>query len=275
MTDYYSIPAASASLLKELARSPAHAYAKYLDPNRPPDEPTAAQLLGTQTHAAILEPAEFDNRYTVMPEGLDRRSKEGKAVYAAILESGKQPVSASDMSLIHAMRDSVHAHPVSQLIWGLPHHVEIPYTLTLNGTAAKMKPDLLVEPTIASNGRGLILDLKTTTDASPDAFGRSVFNLKYYIQAAFYTDCYRKLYGITPDFMWLAVESKRPHLCAYYKAPQAVIEYGRDVYLQLLDTYNKCMRTGNWHGYTDAVTDLQIPGWALHESEPELTINEG
>lgn len=274
MTDYYSIQAASASLLKELARLPAHAYAKYLDPNRPPDEPTPAQLLGTQTHAAILEPAEFDNRYTVMPEGLDRRSKEGKAVYAAILESGKQPVSAGDMSLIHAMRDSVHAHPVSQLIWGLPHHVEIPYKLKLNGTPAKMKPDLIIEP-CSEYPRGLILDLKTTTDASADAFGRAVFNLKYYIQAAFYTDCYRVLYGTTPDFMWLAVESRRPHLCAYYKAPEAVIEYGHDVYSDLMEIYRECMRTGNWYGYNDAVTDLQIPGWAMHESEPELTITEG
>jgi len=42
--------AISASGLKLFARSPAHYYAAYLDPQRPERQPTAAMKLGTATH---------------------------------------------------------------------------------------------------------------------------------------------------------------------------------------------------------------------------------
>ena len=69
--------AISASGLKLFMRSPAHYYAAYLDPNRVERQPTPAMRLGTATHCAILEPTRFNAEYAVIPESIDRRTKEG------------------------------------------------------------------------------------------------------------------------------------------------------------------------------------------------------
>jgi exodeoxyribonuclease VIII len=266
MSDYYTTPAISASGLKLIKRSPAHYHASLTAPRIQ----TAAMALGSATHAAILEPHEFDNRYTVMPEGLDRRTKEGRAVYDAIIASGKQALSVPDMALIRGMQQAVHADPIAQGIWALPHHIEKEHYFQVRGLAAKMKPDFYIEP-CADFPAGLILDLKTTPDASRAGFGAAVWRQDMAIQAAFYVD------NLLPgaDFWWLAVEKSAPHLVAFYKCTPKVFEYGRELISDLLDTYELCMADGIWPGYSDTVQDISLPGWTgLGDDSIEFSFNE-
>ena len=181
--EYHALEAIGASGLCLLDKSPAHYYARYLDPDREPVEPTPAMALGTAVHTAILEPAEFDNLYTVIPEGLDRRTKEGKQVYSLIKESGKTPLKFDDMKRIIKMQEAVHAHPISKAIWSLDCVFEssILQIDKESGIECKIRPDLYVKP-CDDFPNGIVIDLKTTTDASSQAFAKSAFNLKYYIQ---------------------------------------------------------------------------------------------
>ena len=78
----------SKSGLDLIAKSPAHYWSRYLDPNREKKEPTAAMLLGTAVHFAILEPEEFGRRYQVLPE-INKRSNAGKAEFEALMEHAK------------------------------------------------------------------------------------------------------------------------------------------------------------------------------------------
>jgi exodeoxyribonuclease VIII len=252
MSDYYTIPAISASGLKLLKRSPAHYHASLTTPRIA----TPAMMLGSATHAAILEPHEFDNRYTVMPEGLDRRTKEGRAVYDAIIASGKQALSVPDMALVRGMQQAVHADTIAQKLWSLPHNIETEIYFKARGYDAKMKPDFYIEP-CRDFPNGLIVDLKTTPDASRDAFGAAVWRQDMAIQAAFYIDNLLPL----ADFWWLAVEKNAPHLVAFYKCTPKVLDYGRELVSDLLDTYEECMRDGIWPGYADGVQDISLPGW--------------
>ena len=263
MSDYYTIPAISASGLKLIKKSPAHYHAAQTTPRIA----TPAMALGSATHVAILEPHEFDNRYTVMPEGLDRRTKEGKAVYEAIIASGKQALSVPDMALIKGMQQAVHSHPVTQQLWAIPHHIEKDIYFKLRGLDAKMKPDFFIHP-CDKFPNGLILDLKTTPDASPSVFGAAVYRQDMAIQAAFYVDNYMP----RADFMWLAVEKTAPHLVAIYKCTPRVFEYGRELIADLLDTYEACMADGIWPGYADTVQDISLPGWT-GLGDDDVTVN--
>jgi hypothetical protein len=74
--DYHADPAISASHLKAVMQSPYHYWSRYLNPQRPTMEPTAAMRLGSLAHCAVLEPDELHNRYAIAP---DRRSNAGKA----------------------------------------------------------------------------------------------------------------------------------------------------------------------------------------------------
>ena len=67
----------SKSGLDLIAKSPAHYYAKYLDPNREASQPTPAMRMGAITHSYILEPNQFSSNYVIAPE-LNKRTNEDK-----------------------------------------------------------------------------------------------------------------------------------------------------------------------------------------------------
>jgi hypothetical protein len=90
-TEYHAHPALSASGLRVLKRSPLHYWDRYINPDRVTTEPTEAMQLGTLIHCAVLEPDQFDVRYIAVPEGIDKRTKEGKQVWADLLATGREP----------------------------------------------------------------------------------------------------------------------------------------------------------------------------------------
>lgn len=64
ITDHHAHPAIGASFLKAFLRSPAHAYAAFLDPAR--TQPSGqAFAFGSAWHCALFEPAEFPARYAL------------------------------------------------------------------------------------------------------------------------------------------------------------------------------------------------------------------
>ena len=81
-TDYFDIPAASSSGLKEVIRSARHFWYKYRNPDAPPLKATDNMNLGTALHSLVLE---NKRNWRVMPEeGLN--TKVGKALHAWVLE---------------------------------------------------------------------------------------------------------------------------------------------------------------------------------------------
>src|SRR5690606_25250598 len=114
--EYHAAPGISNSHLTDISRTPAYYYAKRLDPNREPEEVTEAKLIGTATHAAILEPDLFESRFVAAPEGIDRRTKADKEAYEAYKAEalGKVILPAKGYKKCLAMRDAVYRHPVAK-----------------------------------------------------------------------------------------------------------------------------------------------------------------
>ena len=79
---YHARPEVSKSDLDLLARSPLHLKMK----NELKSEPTKALLLGSAVHKLVLEPKDFSNEFSVEPD-VDKRTKEGKAIYNDFLEN--------------------------------------------------------------------------------------------------------------------------------------------------------------------------------------------
>ena len=93
--EYDQIPAVRRSALWEIRKSPAH-Y-KWAVEN--PSEDTPALKMGRAIHMAVLQPEEFPDTYAVMPDGIDRRTKEGKAAWAAWCEEndGKEVLTKEEL----------------------------------------------------------------------------------------------------------------------------------------------------------------------------------
>jgi len=273
--DYHgNHPHIGSSGFKLLERSPAHYWAANIDPDRERKEPTALMKIGTAWHSAVFEPDDFERIYIQVPEGLDRRTKEGKALWAELEASGKEPLSADGWAQIKAMAAAAHAHPVTKVIMDQPGGVGEASFFWVDeetGAPCRVRPDYAVEP-CKLFPNGLIIDGKSSDDSSPEAFARNCWNSQMYYQAAFYSDGMQRCWRTPepPAFMWLSQERDAPYATAYYAASADLVSYGRKKYRHLLRVFARCLDTGQWPGYPQTVQSLELPTWAAKIVQDEV-----
>jgi len=118
-----------------------------------------------------------------------------------------------------------------------------------------------------NGGCDLIVDLKTTADASPWGFGRSAAKYDYHTRAAWYADGYSEATRRHARFVLVAVETKPPFDVVVYSVPPHVMEAGRAVYRRLLDRWRQCSGDDYWPGIADDELELELPRWALGEAQ--------
>ena len=107
--DYQNLLAISSHWLIEMLNSPAACWRKYLDPQRPAQEPTAAMRLGTLVHCLALTPDQFAKTFLVAD--YERRSIAGKARYAQLSETSLTPIKRAELDQALAIVDALHAKP--------------------------------------------------------------------------------------------------------------------------------------------------------------------
>jgi hypothetical protein len=256
--DYFAAEGVSNSMLSSLNRSPAHCWALHLDPERPTNEPTAAMIAGTLCHTLMLEPATVSQRYVVRPEGVDFRTKDGKAWRDANV--GRQIVTAEDMATAEAQRAALLAVP--ELAHALSNgraEVSAFWIDSRTGLLCKLRADWLHT---LPDGRVIVVDLKTTADADPAEFGRSVWKFGYHRQAAHYTAGLTACGIDVAAFLFAAVTNARPFLAVPYMLDDEATRKGAEQVVELLDRFAECRRANHWPAYGDGVQVLSLPAWA-------------
>lgn len=258
--EYHRHSAVSKSHLDQIARSPLHYWARYVDPNRIEPEPTAAMQLGTALHTHVLELDQWDKRYITAPEGIDRRTKVGKEAWAQFEAdaAGRTVISRIDAEKVMAMGRSILSHPAAAMLLQWPGKAETTHMWIdrETGLECKCRPDWLTDD------GALIVDLKTTRDASPLGFRKSVGAFRYYVQSAWYLHGLEQATGRRPDqFIFICVESEPPYACAVYAADSEMIGLGYEHAMRDLQVLATCKQAGVWPGYSDQVEMIGLPGW--------------
>lgn len=162
---------------------------------------------------------------------------------------------------LHAMRDAVMQHPMAAKLLdyskGLAEQ-SVYWIDPETGVLCRCRPDWWRQDL------GIVLDVKTTDDASPEEFRRSLHKWRYHVQDPFYMDCIKQATGTRPRaFLFLAVEKKPPYAVAIYQLDAESVEQGRKEYRQDLDLYAECERTGQWPGYGERIQSISLPEWYL------------
>lgn len=259
--EYHSVEALSASGLRHLARSPRHYFAATLDPHRPVSEPTAAMKAGTLAHCALLEPDALFERYVIKPPGQDGRTKEGKAWLASV-PVGLEVCSAEQMATAKTQAVSVRYNlpeVAKMLATGQPE-VSAFWVDESTGAMCKCRPDWVHETSAGT----VLLDLKTTTDASLRGFPRSLANFGYHRQAAHYSDGFALTTGVpVVGFVFVCVESDWPHAAAAYILDDESMAVARDQNRELMNLYAECKASGEWPGYPNEIQSLALPAWCV------------
>jgi exodeoxyribonuclease VIII len=181
---------------------------------------------------------------------------------------------------LHAMRAAVMAHPAASALLsmrGVAEH-SVYWIDQQTGMLLRCRPDWWIKE------RGIVVDVKTTDDASPEGFAKSIANWRYHVQHPFYIDgineARRQIIqaneglefpeAVHPEvttFVFLAVEKKSPHAVGVYMLDSLSVELGRALYRRDLETLAKCRATDTWPGYGDAIQSITVPAWEFKAHE--------
>lgn len=233
--DYHAADGISKGGLDAISKSPAH-Y-RYGE-----QEDTAALRQGRAIHTAVLEPELFGATYA-LAEG--RRNKGAE----------KTELTKLEWETARNVAAAVLNHPTCQDLFNQGEAEQSvfwydPETLLL----CRCRPDWSREE--------ILVDLKTTKDASPNGFARAVETYRYHVQAAFYLDGWSAVTDrYCNEFIFIAVEKTPPYAIGLYRLPAWKIEEGRNLYRRDLAIYERCRDCEEWPGYsTDIIT---LDSWRI------------
>jgi hypothetical protein len=110
---------------------------------------------------------------------------------------------------------------------------------------------------------GVVIDVKTTEDARPEAVARDIVKWGYHVSAAHYLDGLRTQ-GLPggESFVWVFVEKKPPYAVALYVASEEMLERGEQLRHQYLTQFARCKLSGIWPGYSGEFKTIELPAWA-------------
>lgn len=261
--DYHSMSSVSSSMLKTILRSPAHYRAAYLE-DAPRKEPSASMILGSLTHTMFLEPEQYGSEYIVAPD-CDRRTKEGKAVYSAFQDAadGLTIITAEQLQTAQAMANALCGHIIHEAMTGGHAEASIFWTDDNTGLACRIRPDYHIPP-CDTWPSGLIIDVKTTDDARPEAFARTCVNFGYDLSAAMYCDGFQQHYVTDepPLFLLLVVERDAPYAVACYECSPEMLDKGNEKYRKAMQLLADSTASGEWPAYDEGIQLLNLPKWA-------------
>ena len=253
----------SNSMLSVLKRSPQEFYGRYVTKTTPHPESTEAMALGHVVHCLALEPMEYRERFAVKPEGIDRRTTVGKAAWAALLAEsfGKTIITQDDANTAsQCVRRLVRHNEVGGL-FARTGIVEQRINFVCNEVEMRCKPDLVL-PDLK-----LIIDVKTTSDASPTGFSKSIAAFGYARQAALYRDAVAIEHGIDCRFLFAVVCTKAPYEVACYELTDDAMRSGQQEASALVLEFKQRCDTNNWLPvWSSGIVPIGLPRWYKHES---------
>jgi len=276
---YHELPYASNSRLSKLHRSPAHMKAD-MDGLR---EVTDALRRGTAIHTAVLEPHIFSARYVTAGQCAASK-KDGNqcsnggthriAGHWFCGVKGHSPggdfddvetLSEADAAMCKGIVGSLSQHgKIRRLLESEgPIEVSVIWDDEETGVRCKARMDKLCR----ISGRTIILDLKTTEDARPDAFERSIFNFGYHRQVAFYREGLAANGIEATDLVIAAAEKSAPWASAAYRMMPEAVDMGAAEVRKLLARWAECQRTGIYPAYGEDITEIGLPSWAWSKME--------
>jgi exodeoxyribonuclease VIII len=242
-------------------KTPAHF--KFPPVKKETTQTQAIKDFGTAAHLAILEPDDFEKLVIRGPE--DRKGNKWKDLINAPDNKGKLVLVETAYDDVLAIRDAVHRDNfINQLLTcGDGINEATGYVIDeQTGMLRRVRPDRY------RRDLGVIVDIKSTECAAPKKFKKSVVNYGYHSQEAFYTDAWRDLGCTVNGFVFVAWEKKSPYAKVVWELPPSIVEEGREIMRNSLNTYADCFKADHWPAYGDGVQELTFDRWDYKNTRP-------
>lgn len=281
--DYHASEGISNSGLWTIyTKSPAH----YRFP--PPRKEAVHFNVGNAAHDAILQPDVWETKYYRGPAARGN-SNEWKNAAEFAAHNSLIILKPDDYDSVLFIRDAALAvSTIRELVQSGMIETAGFWIDAETGMLCRCKPDLY------SPALSVILDIKTTADARPDSFARSMRNFGYHCQEAFYSDGWPQAAaavkggGPVDGWVFAAIEKEEPYEIALYETVPAVVDEGRAIYRRALATYAECMKREAdpallamahnsgaaeasrfaWPGYPKSIQQIDMSRWAYTLTTP-------
>lgn len=249
----------SRSAIMDFNKSAFTFWAKHLNPNRPKKDATPQMEMGSAFHTLMLEPHLFNSQYVIEPERVLLKDvgreayEEYKKVCEVLESSGKTVLTRANWLILAAMESKMRSNidamkllenaRIENSFFWQDEHSEL---------LLKARPDILHE--------NMIIDLKTSSDASPRAFQYEMMDYGYHVQFAMIRDAIEAIEGrVINNFINIVIETKYPHNMAIYLVKEAAVNEGQIKYKQICLDLKEALATNNFIDY--GVQEIGLPQW--------------
>jgi hypothetical protein len=275
-TDYHADPAPAPSLSSSIARtlldrSPLHAWTQHprLNPAHEPQDRKTFDI-GRAAHRCVLGRG---GDYEAIPSDLlasngAASTKGAKEWIADARERGVTPLKADEVDTIGDITAAVSAHLAACRIKLDPSRSEAVALAEIDGVWCRAMID-----NAPADPRLPLYDLKTTTDASPDAVIRAVCNYGYDVQAAHYLATWKAATGEDRRFRFVFVEKEAPFGCCVVELdgdPNSEADWLANANSKASESrriWGECLNANEWPGYPAAPIIIGAPVWHARKWE--------
>lgn len=265
--EYHSWPYLSNSMMTILHNSsPAHLQYRLANP----EPPTDAMLLGSALHTAILEPMKFPFEY-YRAEKTDKRTTAGKERFAEqqAESAGRTILDADKYDEVLAIRDAVLSNrKIAKILSYIdPQFREVSLVWDDEITGVRCKARL--DGTCMHPGLGMVIDPKSTVNASRAAFSKAIYEYGYGRQGVHYLEGLKAHDTFLDHFVLMPFEKTPPYASALYRLDDECMNASTKQRRRLINLYAECLDSGIWPGYGEFLQDISLPRWATTQIEME------
>jgi hypothetical protein len=256
--------------------------AKVLLGKRPPSPDGDALIFGRLVHTVILEPNLLDAYAVLNPDEIGLTVKGEKSENPTATRAWKDAVFAArrnNLTVIspqlfakaNALAEAVRNHPeAGRLLAAATDHELSAYADHPTGARVRARFDLVCP--------GAIVDIKTTRDADPESFGRSMNAFMYHVSAANYLDIARANGFDVQHFDLIAVE-KEPTPGGDYRVSvmeihDDAIALGRELMAEACARWLENGKRIDLPGYGDDRHVIDLPPWAYDTDFEDIQIGQ-
>lgn len=267
--DLHSLSSSGARVLAN--RTPA----EFLEYRNTPAKPKPHYDFGHAAHLMVLGAGA---KLFVMDPAVHGRTKDGgiaqnpkatsawKAAEAKAREQGKTCITKEQMDVAQRMAGKVYAHPLAaRLLEGGTPEVSAYHHDDATGVRIRARFDCLPE----RKNRPIIVDYKTTEDASLEAFVKAVERFGYNQQEAWYTDAAAEHGLVDAGFVFIVQMKIPPFLVAVHTIEPDWVQHGRKLNRAAIDLYSECAATDTWPGHPETVGVATMPYWLRRRIEAD------
>ncbi len=238
-------------------------------------EQTPAMQMGSFVHAVVLE----DRRdFVVQPAMIEDENGvsikwDGRKTICKLWTEAqiKSIITQGESDKIEAMARACVFDPLASKLLGAGKAEVSLFALDPDGRAFKARPDWV--------GADYFADIKTTIDASTDAFSKEIHSRRYHVQAALYLQVARWLGMPQTKFYFIAVQKSNPPRINVRELHESALDLGACELGDDLELLRECEASGNWFGYSGksgAIEKVDVPSWAHQQyAARDLALTSG